>query len=135
VFFGAAILLFIARHLRRFGPLAPAPSAVRRSLGEQIRANAAFAWRTRRLSALRAAVARALDETARRRIVSYGSWPQRRRAAALAELTGVDLGSLNAAMTGDAGGGEGGGAQVQRAAIALIEKTRRLIVRTRGQVR
>ncbi len=49
VFFGFAILCIILRHLPRFGPPAPIPAAVRRSLAEQIRANAAFAWRTRRL--------------------------------------------------------------------------------------
>jgi hypothetical protein len=123
VFFGAAILCMIGRHLPRFGPLAPIPAAVRRSLAEQIRANAAFAWRTRKLNSLRTAVGRALDEMARKRIVSYGTLGVRGRVNALSRLTSVDSRSLNAAMTEDAIAG----AQVQRAAIALLEHTRRTL--------
>ena len=123
VFFGIAILCTIARHLPRFGPPAPTPAAARRSLAEQIRANAAFAWRTRHLGSLRTAVGRALDDTARRRIASYGALPQLQRASALARLTGVDLKSLNAAMTEDAVAGS----HVQRAAIALLEQTLRTL--------
>jgi hypothetical protein len=123
VFFGVAILCIIGRHVPRFGPLAPTPAAVRRSLAEQIRANAAFAWRTRKLTSLRAAVSRALDEMARKRIAGYGSLGVRGRVAALCAATGVDSGSLNAAMTQDAVAG----APVQRAAIALLEQTRRTL--------
>jgi hypothetical protein len=123
VFFGVAVLCMIGRHLPRFGPLAPIPAAVRRSLAEQIRANAAFAWRTRKLGSLRIAVGRALDETARKRIASYGTMAMRGRVAALAGLTGVDSKSLNAAMTEDAVAA----APVQRAAIALLEQTRRTL--------
>jgi hypothetical protein len=123
VFFGIAILCIIARHLPRFGPLAPIPAAVRRSLAEQIRANAAFAWRTRKLGALRTAVGRALDEIAAKRIASYGTQGVRARVNSLAGMTGVDAKSLNSAMTEDAGGGP----EVQRAAIALLEQTRRIL--------
>jgi hypothetical protein len=123
VFFGIAILCVIGRHLPRFGPLAPIPAPVRRSLAEQIRANAAFAWRTRKLGSLRTAVGRALEETARKRIASYGTLPMRGRVAALAGLTGVDSKSLNSAMTEDAVGA----AHVQRTAIALLEHTRRIL--------
>jgi hypothetical protein len=123
VFFGIAILCMIARELPRFGPLAPIPAAVRRSVAEQIRANAAFAWRTRKLGSLRTAVSRALEETARKRIAAYGALAIRGRVAALSELTGVDLRSLNAAMTEDAAAG----AHVQRTAIALLEHTRRTL--------
>jgi hypothetical protein len=123
VFFALAILCAIARHLPRFDSLEPVPAAVRRSLAEQIRANAAFAWRTRKLKSLRAAVGRALDETAQRRIPAYGTLDLRRRVTALAEQTGVDLKSLNAAMTEDAVGP----ASVQRSAIAFLENTRRIL--------
>jgi hypothetical protein len=123
VFFGVAILCMIGRNLPRFGPLAPIRAAVRRSLAEQIRANAAFAWRTRKLNSLRTAVGRALDEMARKRIVSYGTLGVRGRVAALSGLTGVDSRSLNAAMTEDAVAG----AHVQRTAIALLEHTRRTL--------
>jgi hypothetical protein len=123
VFFGIVILCVIGRHLPRFGPLAPIPTPVRRSLAEQIRANAAFAWRTRKLASLRTAVGRALDETARKRIASYSTLAMRGRVAALAGLTGVDLKSLNSAMTEDAVAA----AHVQRTAIALLEHTQRIL--------
>jgi hypothetical protein len=123
VFFGAAVLCIILRELPRFGPPLPAPAMVRRSLAEQIRANAAFAWRTRKLSALRAAVRRALDETAKRRIAAYSSLDVRRRVSAIAACAGTDAKTLNAAMTEDAVAAP----QVQRAAIALLEQTRRLL--------
>jgi hypothetical protein len=123
VFFGAAILCLILRQLPRFGPSLPPPAMVRRSLAEQIRANAAFAWRTRKLTALRAAVRRALDETAKKRIASYGSLDVRKRVNAIAAWAGIDPKSLNSAMTEDAVAGP----QVQRAAITLLEQTRRIL--------
>jgi hypothetical protein len=120
---GIAILCIIARNLPRFGPPVPTPAPVRRSLAEQIRANAAFAWRTRKLGSLRAAVRHGLDDTARLRIASYVSMGMQRRVAAIAELTGVDSTRLSAAMTADAAAA----APVQRAAIVLLEQTRRLL--------
>jgi hypothetical protein len=123
IFFGVAILCIILREWPRFGPAIPAPAMVRRSLAEQLRANAAFAWRTRKLSALRASVGRALDETAKQRIASYSSLDVRKRANAIAAWAGTDSKMLNAAMTEDALGTP----QVQRAAIALLEQTRRIL--------
>jgi hypothetical protein len=95
----------------------------RRSLAEQIRANAAFAWRTRKLAALRAAVRRALDETAGKRIAAYSSLDVRKRVNAIAACAGTDARTLNSAMTEAALGAP----HVQRAAIALLEQTRRLL--------
>lgn len=123
VFFGVAILCIILRQLPRFGPALPPPAMVRRSLAEQIRANAAFAWRTRKLTALRAAVRRALDETAKKRIASYSSLDIRKRVNAIAAWAGIDSKALNSAMTEDAVAAP----QVQRAAIALLEQTRRIL--------
>jgi hypothetical protein len=123
VFFGVAVLFMIVRQLPRFGPPLPPPAMVRRSLAEQIRANAAFAWRTRKLSALRAAVRRALDETARKRIASYSTLDVRKRVHAISALAGIDSKTLNSAMTEDAAAAP----QVQRAAIALLERTRRIL--------
>jgi hypothetical protein len=124
VFFGIAILCIILRQLPRFGPALPAPAMVRRSLAEQIRANAAFAWRTRKLTALRAAVRRALDETAKKRIASYGSLDVRKRVNAIAAWSGTDPKALNSAMTEDAVAVP----HVQRAAITLLEQTRRILI-------
>jgi hypothetical protein len=123
VFFGVAVLSMIVRQLPRFGPPLPPPAMVRRSLAEQIRANAAFAWRTRKLNALRAAVSRALDETARKRIASYSSLDVRKRVHAIAAWADIDSKTLNSAMTEDAVAAP----QVQRAAIALLEHTRRIL--------
>jgi hypothetical protein len=123
VFFGVAILCIILRQLPRFGPELPPPAMVRRSLAEQIRANAAFAWRTRKLTALRAAVRRALDETAKKRIASYSNLDIRKRVNAIAAWAGIDSKALNSAMTEDAVAAP----QVQRAAIALLEQTRRIL--------
>ena len=124
VFFGVAILCIVLRQLPRFGPALPPPAMVRRSLAEQIRANAAFAWRTRKLTALRAAVRRALDETAKKRIASYGSLDVRKRVNAIAAWSGTDPKALNSAMTEDAVAAQ----HVQRAAITLLEQTRRILI-------
>ena len=121
-FFAAAAALLILRNLPRFGPPAPMPLPVRRSLAEQIRANARFAWRTRRLGSLRSAVSRALDETARIRIAAYGALNVRGRTDAIAARTGTSPEALNAAMT-EADAGPNG----RLAAIALLEQTRRIL--------
>jgi|SRR5579859_156210 len=123
IFFGVAILCIILRQLPRFGPPLPPPAMVRRSLAEQIRANAAFAWRTRKLTALRAAVRRALDETAKKRIAAYSSLDVRKRVSAIAAWAGIDSRTLNSAMTEDAVAAP----QVQRAAITLLEQARRIL--------
>jgi hypothetical protein len=123
VFLGVAILCIILRQLPRFGPALPPPAMVRRSLAEQIRANAAFAWRTRKLTALRSAVRRALDETANKRIAAYSSMDVRKRVNAIAAWAGIDSKTLNSAMTEDAVAAP----QVQRAAITLLEQTRRIL--------
>jgi hypothetical protein len=123
VFFSTAVLCVILRELPRFGPPIPVPAMVRRSLAEQIRANAAFAWRTRKLAALRASVRRALDETAKKRIASFSSLDVRKRVNAIAAWAGTDAKRLNSAMTEDAVASP----QVQRAAISLLEQTRRIL--------
>lgn len=123
VFFGVVLVLLILRNLPRFGPLVPLPLPVRRSLAEQIRANARFAWRTRKLRLLRSAVSRALDETAQSRIAAYRGLNVRQRASAIAAKTGVASAALNAAMTEAADAG----ANVQRSAITLLEQSRRIL--------
>lgn len=123
VFLGLAFALLIARQMPRFGPLAPAPLAMRRSLAEQIRANAAFSARTGNLSALRTAVRRALDETAAARITGFEALDLKARIHALATQAGLDPKTLHAAMTEDAVADMA----VQRSAIALLEYTRRIL--------
>jgi hypothetical protein len=123
LFFGLAAVLLIVRHLPRFGPGVPAPVTARRSLAEQIRANARLGWRTGKLRPLRAAALHALDRDAARHIPGYGSLNTRQRATEIARRAGIDAGALNAALTGDAVGTLG----VQRAAITLLEHARRAL--------
>jgi hypothetical protein len=120
----AAVLLIILRQLPRFGTQLPAPLPLRRSLAEQIRAQAAFAWRTRKLGALRRAARRALDETGSKLIASYRRLNPQQQAALLASASGVEAGALAAAMTEDAAST----VRVQRAAIAMLQSTRRSLL-------
>jgi uncharacterized protein DUF4350 len=123
LFLLAAALLLIWRNLPRFGPPLPAVPPARRSLAEQLRANARFALRTRDLGVLRAAVRRALDEAARRRIAGYGRLDVPARARELAVRTGIDGSAIAAALAE----GVPGGTNEQRAAITLMELCRRML--------
>jgi hypothetical protein len=116
-----AVGLTIWRYLPRFGPLAAPPAPLRRSLAEQIRARARFAWRTRRLASLRRAECQALTRSASRRLASYERLDAAQRISALAARTGLDSGALREALSEDLDGG----AESQRAAIMLLEKARR----------
>ncbi len=126
VFLLAAVGLTIIRHLPRFGPPIAVPAPMRRSLAEQIRANARFAWRTQKLESLRAAIRRALDEAAQRQIVGYVLMAPRQRAEALAASTGIDAATIGAALLS----GAGGGVNEHRAAITLLEACRRILIRS-----
>ncbi len=117
----AAIGLMIWRNLPRFGPIAPPPLLLRRSLAEQIRARARFAWRTRHLASLRRTEGQALTEAACRRLALYERMDATQRIGALAARTGLDSGALRDAL----GDNLDGGAESQRAAILLLEKARR----------
>jgi len=125
LFLLAALLALAWRHAPPFGPPLPLPSPVRRSLAEQIRANARFAWRTRSLGGLRTSARRSLDEAAARHIAGYGSLDAAQRAERLAELTGLDPTAIRAAR-------DEGAAQrrnEERAAITLMEVCRRILLR------
>jgi hypothetical protein len=124
VFLFVAAALTIIRHLPRFGPPIPAAAPIRRSLAEQIRANARFAWRTQKLKSLRAAIRRALDEAAQRQIAGYALMGPRKRAEALASSTGIDAATINAALVTDSGGS----VNEHRAAITLLDACRRILI-------
>jgi hypothetical protein len=124
MFLAAALALLILRHLPRFGPPMPPADTVRRSVAEQIRAHARFAWRTRRLASLRAAIRRALDDAARKQIAGYALMDSRRQAEALAAGTGIDANMIGAALASDPSCGLG----EHRAAITLLEACRRILV-------
>jgi hypothetical protein len=120
---GLAIALWIWRNLPRFGPPAPAAVVARRSLAEQLRANASFSWRTRRLGALYTAARRGLEETARREIVAYERMPSAERIASIAARCGLSSDALRSAF---AAAGDGT-ADAQLAAINALEQARRLL--------
>ena len=111
----------------RFGPLAAAPDAARRSLVEQIRGTGQFTLRHGGWSSLHAASIRALDEAAQRRVPSYTSLSPVERVAALSRLTGLDRNALAAAVQ------PGRRSHDLRNTIALLEAARRrtLIEHTR----
>jgi hypothetical protein len=121
----AALLALAWRHAPPFGPPLPLPSALRRSLAEQIRANARFAWRTRSLGGLRTSARRSLDEAAARHIAGYGSLDASQRAERLAELTGLDPTAIRAARDEAAAQRR----NEERAAITLMEVCRRILLR------
>jgi len=125
LFLLAALLALAWRHAPPFGPPLPAPNPVRRSLAEQIRANARFAWRTQHLRGLRNSARRALDEAAARHIAGYGSLDTLQRAERLAELTGLDPAAIRAARAE----GAAGRLNEERAAITLMEVCRRILLR------
>ncbi len=117
----AALALAIWRGWSRFGPLEPVVAPVRRSLAEQIRANASFAWRTRQLASLQRAVRRAVERVAQRRIVAYQRLDSRARIDAIAQRTGQDADAVRAAFSEPVATD----AAAQSAAIELLERVRR----------
>jgi len=121
--FALALALTIWRTAPRFGPMIPTPPPSRRSLAEQIRAHARFAWRTRRLEALRTAARRAVDEAARRCIPAYDRLSIAARIRALAGRSGMPAGQIETAMTHSAGAE----AEVQRDSVACLQRLRRAL--------
>jgi len=119
----ATIGLTIWRNLPRFGRIAAPPPPLRRSLAEQIRARARFAWRTRRLASLRRAECQALTQSACRRLAFYERLDAAQRIVALTARTGLGSGDLRDALSEDLDGG----AESQRSAIVLLERARRLL--------
>jgi hypothetical protein len=119
-----AIALTIWRNLPRFGPITLPPQPLRRSLAEQIRATARYAWRTRRLASLRRAERQALTRVASLHFPLFDRMDSVQRTDALAARTGFAAGALRDALREDSDGG----AESQRAAILLLEKVRRHLI-------
>jgi hypothetical protein len=126
----ALVALVLWRGGVRFGPLAAAPDAARRSLVEQIRGTGQFELRHGSGDSLHAACVRALDEAARRRVPIYAGLSANQRAAALARLTGLDRDALAEAVHH----ARGRRSHQLRSTIALLEAARRrtLIKHTRS---
>jgi hypothetical protein len=123
---GVLIGLAIWRGAVRFGPLAPAPLRVRRSLAEQIRGTGQFALRQGGGEALHAACVRALEEAAERRISGWSRLSAIDRASELARLTGFNRDALAAAIHH---AGLRRPAEL-RSTIGLLESARRLVLRS-----
>jgi hypothetical protein len=119
----ATLALLIWRSWPRFGPLEPVAAPVRRSLAEQIRANARFAWRTRQLASLRNVMRRAVERAARKQIAAFSHLDGEQRYGALGARTGLGVDTLRAALEETADGD----AQAQSAAIDLLERARRAL--------
>jgi hypothetical protein len=92
------VALALWRGAVRFGPLAPANEAARRSLADQIRGTGQFALQHGGGESLHAACVRALDDAAQRRIPGYTRLSASDRTAALERLTGFDRDALAAAI-------------------------------------
>lgn len=92
-----ALVLWGWRKALRFGPLLAAPERTRRSMAEQVRGTAEFLWH-RQPAALHAAMLRALDDAARRRLRHWDRLPTPARAQALAAATGLDAAALQRAL-------------------------------------
>jgi hypothetical protein len=118
-----ALALAIWRNLPRFGALIPATAPLRRSLAEQIRAKARFAWRTRKLMTLHQAQRTALENTARRELPAYDRLNTAQRIGALSSRSGVDASALSAALAYEFHGG----AEAELAAITVLETARRAL--------
>ena len=115
------VALLLWRGWVRFGPMAPPLPSARRSLAEQIRGSGQFALRHGSGDSLHAAVVRALNEAISRRVHGYQHLPPQEQTAALARLTGIDSGSLAAALHHLASRR----AERLRNALALLETARR----------
>lgn len=92
-----ALALALWRASVRFGPLAPAASAHRRSMAEQVRGTARF-LHTHGPKALHAAQLRALHESAARQLVRFSQLEPARRSAEIARATGLDARALDHAQ-------------------------------------
>ena len=123
----AAIALMLWRGGLRFGPLAAAPAAARRSLAEQIRGTGEFLVRNGGADSLHAAAVRALDEAATKRVPAYARETAQERSAILARLTGFDAGALTDAVYHP----RMRRPYELRRTIALLEAARRLILTER----
>jgi hypothetical protein len=125
----AMVGLVLWRGSVRFGPLEAARESARRSLAEQIRGTGQFALRHDGEESLHAAVVRALDEVARRRIPGYENLSAKERASAISRLTNHDRNSIATAVHNP----RSSRFQELPATISLLEATRRTLVeRTRA---
>jgi hypothetical protein len=120
--------LFIAfvlwRGAMRFGPLTAQPELARRSLAEQIRGSGLFMLRFGGSQTMHAAMLRALEAAAERRIVNYRRLSSADRAAALAKAANIDAEKIQEAIHYS---GHRNSHELQQA-LALLESVRRALL-------
>jgi hypothetical protein len=123
----AAMLVLIAlwRGAVRFGPRMAPVELARRSLAEQIRGTGLFMLPLGGSQILHAAMLRAVDEAARRRIANYLHLSNEQRIAALAKATGIDSEKLADTINHQ---GERTPHNLQHA-IAVLETARRSLLK------
>jgi hypothetical protein len=122
-----AVLLILAALWRgavRFGPPTAPTETARRSLAEQIRGTGLFTLQFGGSRTLHAAMLRAVDVVARRRIVKYAQLRNDERMAALAQASGLDAGKLTEAVQQR---GTRSKHELQQA-IAMLETVRRALL-------
>jgi hypothetical protein len=118
------ILATLWRSAVRFGPPAAPTETARRSLAEQIRGTGLFTLQFGGSQTLHAAMMRAVEDAARRRIVNYSHLPSGARVAALAQASGLDTAKLGEAIHHR---GTRSKHDLQHA-IALLETVRRALL-------
>jgi hypothetical protein len=91
-----ALLLWLLRAPRRFGPLLPSEETPRRRIMEHVNAAGHYLWHRGHSAALTAAVRRSLDRRMARAIPDRGEGAD--LTLALAERTGVSLGQIREAL-------------------------------------
>jgi hypothetical protein len=128
---GLLILISLWRNAVRFGPLIAPTATARRSLAEQIRGTGSFILRFGGNRTLHAAMLRAIDEAARRRIVNYSNLTSGERVAALARIAALEVEKLSSAMQHRS---ERRAHELQHD-IALLETTRRALLQNNSKTR
>jgi hypothetical protein len=121
------IMAALWRGAVRFGPLVAATETARRSLAEQIRGTGLFILRFGGSQTLHAAMLRAVNDAARRRIVNYSQLSSSDRVTALARTAAVDADKLAIAMHHR---GDRATHDLQHA-IALLETVRRALLKNK----
>jgi hypothetical protein len=124
----AAIALSLWRLMVRFGPREAVPPQARRSMGEQVRGTGQFIAGTAP-EALHAATKKAFEDVARKRVEAWADRADPDRVLALADALAPHFTLDKAALLSSLNVG-GGATPVQiLAAIAVLEQTRRALLR------
>ena len=124
----AATLLALWRLMIRFGPREALPPQARRSMGEQVRGTGQFIAGTAP-AALHAATKKAFEDVARTRIESWADRTEADRVVALAQVLAPAVTLDKAALLASLNIGGGATPAQILAAIAVLEQSRRALLR------